>query len=178
MQGVWVQSLVGELRFCTPLGQSQPKNQNIKQKQYFSKYNKDFKNGPHGKKKELEKEWQRIKCKHSTTLYNIHFVYKGFHRKKDLQGSEGWAQLAYVFFVPSVNDLSPAQPELVTEGNLCVPHPELGASLGAQMVKNLPAMQEKWVRSLGRDNPLEKGMATSSSIPAWRIPWTEKPGGL
>ena len=43
---------------------------------------------------------------------------------------------------------------------------------------NLPEMQETWVRSLGRDNPLEKGMATHSSILAWRIPWTEEPGRL
>ena len=48
----------------------------------------------------------------------------------------------------------------------------------AQTVKNLPAMQETQVRSLGWDDPLEKGMATHSSILAWRIPWTEEPGGL
>ena len=52
------------------------------------------------------------------------------------------------------------------------------ASLVAQTVKNLPAMQETWVPSLGREGPLEKGMATHPSIPAWRIPWTEEPGGL
>ena len=46
------------------------------------------------------------------------------------------------------------------------------------MVKNLPAVQEIWVQSLGQEDPLEKGMATHSSIPAWRIPWTEEPGGL
>ena len=51
------------------------------------------------------------------------------------------------------------------------------ASLVSHMVKNLPAMQENWVPSLGRDDPLEKGMATLSSILAWRIPQTEKPGG-
>ena len=51
------------------------------------------------------------------------------------------------------------------------------ASLVAQMVKNLPAMLETWVRSLGREDTLEKEMATHSSILAWRIPWTEKPGG-
>ena len=49
------------------------------------------------------------------------------------------------------------------------------ASLVAQMLKNLPAMQETQVRSLGWDDPLEKGMATYSSILSWRIPWTEKP---
>ena len=52
------------------------------------------------------------------------------------------------------------------------------ASRVAQMVKNQLAMQETWVRSLGREDPLEKGMATHSSILGWRIPWTEKPGGL
>ena len=54
----------------------------------------------------------------------------------------------------------------------------LWASLVAQMVKNLPAMWEIWVWSLGQEDPLEKGMATHSSILAWRIPWTEKPGWL
>ena len=54
----------------------------------------------------------------------------------------------------------------------------LCASLVAQMLKNSPAMQETWVQSLGREDPLEKGMATHSSILAWRIPWTETPGGL
>ena len=48
----------------------------------------------------------------------------------------------------------------------------------AQMVKNLPVMQETWVQSLGWEDSLEKGMATHSSILAWRIPWTEEPGGL
>ena len=47
-----------------------------------------------------------------------------------------------------------------------------------EMVKNLPAMQETWVQSLGWDDPLEKGMATHSSILAWRIPWEEERGRL
>ena len=51
-------------------------------------------------------------------------------------------------------------------------------SLMAQLVKNLSAMQETRVQSLGWEDPLEKGMATHSSILAWRIPWTEEPGGL
>ena len=46
-----------------------------------------------------------------------------------------------------------------------------------QMVKNPPAMQETWVRSLGQEDPLEKGMATHSSILVWRISWTEEPVG-
>ena len=48
----------------------------------------------------------------------------------------------------------------------------------AQTVKNQPAMQENWVRSLGQEDPLEEEMATHSSILAWRIPWTEEPGRL
>ena len=48
----------------------------------------------------------------------------------------------------------------------------------AQVVKNLPAMQETQVQSLGQEDPLEKEMATYSGILAWRIPWTEEPGGL
>ena len=48
----------------------------------------------------------------------------------------------------------------------------------AQTAKNLLAMQEMWVQSLGWEDPLEKGKATNSSILAWRIPWTEEPGRL
>ena len=48
----------------------------------------------------------------------------------------------------------------------------------AQVVKNLPVMWETWVLSLGREDPLEKGTATHSSILVWRIPWTEEPGRL
>ena len=48
----------------------------------------------------------------------------------------------------------------------------------AQMVKNLPAMQKTWVRSLAWEDPLEKGMETYSNIIVWRFPWTEEPGGL
>ena len=51
------------------------------------------------------------------------------------------------------------------------------ASLEVQKVKNLPAVQEIWVQSLGREDPLEKGMATHYSILAGKIPWTEEPGG-
>ena len=53
-----------------------------------------------------------------------------------------------------------------------------GASLVAQRLKRLPAMWETWVPSLGQEDPLEKEMATHSSILAWRIPWTEELGGL
>ena len=81
-------------------------------------------------------------------------------------------------------------------GRHCYPHPQLRkqrpgeikrledmepqsqASLVAQMVKNLPAMQETWVPSLGQEDTLEEGMATHFSILAWRIPWTEEAGGL
>ena len=52
------------------------------------------------------------------------------------------------------------------------------SSLVTQMVKNPPAMQETWIQSLSQEDSLEKGMAIHSSILAWRIPWTEEPGGL
>ena len=48
----------------------------------------------------------------------------------------------------------------------------------AQMVKNMPSMQETWVRSLGQEDPLEKEMVPHSGILAWKIPWTREPGGL
>ena len=54
---------------------------------------------------------------------------------------------------------------------------KFGASLVAQMVKNLPAIQETQVQSLGWEDPLEKTMATYSSVLVWRISWTEEPGG-
>ena len=70
----------------------------------------------------------------------------------------------------------------VSEGSITLAIPDgsmlKGASLVAQMGKNLPAVQEMEVQSLGQDNPLEEGMATHSSILAWRIPCTEEPGGL
>ena len=55
---------------------------------------------------------------------------------------------------------------------------QVGASLVAQRLKRLPAIQESWVRSLGREDPLEREMATHSSILAWRIPWRHEPGRL
>ena len=54
----------------------------------------------------------------------------------------------------------------------------IGTSLVVQSVKKLPAVQETQVQSLGQEDPLEKEMATYSSILAWKIPWTEEPGGL
>ena len=52
------------------------------------------------------------------------------------------------------------------------------ASLVVQSVDNLPAIQKTWIQSLGQEDPLEEEMATHSSVLAWKIPWTEKPGGL
>ena len=59
-----------------------------------------------------------------------------------------------------------------------ISHEILEIFLLAQMVKNLPAMQVTWVQSLSQENPLEKGVATHSSILDWKIPWTEEPGRL
>ena len=66
----------------------------------------------------------------------------------------------------------------ITKYNLRVDNWGDRPSLVAQMVKNLPAMWETWVQSLGWEDPLEKGMATHSSILAWTIPWTEELGRL
>ena len=62
--------------------------------------------------------------------------------------------------------------------SLCRLACSLVALLVAQMVKNPPTTQETWVVSLGGEDPLEKGMATHSSIIAWRVPWSEEPGKL
>ena len=53
-----------------------------------------------------------------------------------------------------------------------------GGSFSKKKKKSMPAMQETWAQHLDKENPLEKEMATQSSILAWKIPWTEKPGGL
>ena len=74
--------------------------------------------------------------------------------------------------------LSPIKPHMTAENiyrNVCK---KIWASLVAQMVKNLPVVQAVWVRSLGQEDPLEKEIATHSSILVWRIPWTEEPSGL
>ena len=63
-------------------------------------------------------------------------------------------------------------------GYICIHIAGSWASLVAQLVKNPPAMQETWVRSLGWEDPLEKGKATHSSILAWRIPWTVESMGV
>ena len=72
-----------------------------------------------------------------------------------------------------------------TEGAKYLPNLTISASISisgtflvAESLKNLPAMQETQAQSLGREDPLEEGMATNSSILAWRIPWTEEPGRL
>ena len=90
--------------------------------------------------------------------------------------------------VPNVckNELSKRGVTILAKG--VDPHPQEevglllqngdGASLVAQTVETLPAMQEMWVQSSGWEDPLEKGIATYSSNLAWRIPWTEESGGL
>ena len=64
------------------------------------------------------------------------------------------------------------------EPHLMISLSNIRAFLVAQTVKNLPVMQETWVRLLGQKDPLENGMATNSNILAWRIPWTEEVGRL
>ena len=76
------------------------------------------------------------------------------------------------------NNKNPALTRLNNRAELLAHLMSLGASLVAQLVNNSPAMRETWVQSLGWEDPLEKEMATHSSILAWGIPWTEEPGGL
>ena len=66
----------------------------------------------------------------------------------------------------------------IADCSLLTPVLEDSASLVAQKVKNLPAMQKAWVQSLGWEDSMDKEMATHSGILAWRIPWTEEPGRL
>ena len=85
-------------------------------------------------------------------------------------------------FIPLTNTYWLSQihyvPDLVLSTGYTMVSVTVKASLVAQMVRNLPAMQEVWVHSLGWEEPLEKGMAIRSDILAWRIPWTEETGGL
>ena len=84
------------------------------------------------------------------------------------------AETAISVFIMSVGcTLAKTIRELFEEDDLLFPD-----FSGGQTVKNMPAMQETWVSSLGQEDPQEKGMPTHSSIPAWRIPWSEKTGGL
>ena len=81
-------------------------------------------------------------------------------------------KVAAVFSVPGI---SPALPPFISSfGGFFSFHPTTQVTFIAQMVKNLPVMQETQVQSLGQEDPLEKEMATHSSILAWRIPWTEE----
>ena len=66
----------------------------------------------------------------------------------------------------------------VLMGPLCASSVHLWTSVVTPMAKNLSPVQETWFQLMGWEDPLEKGMATHSSILAWRIPWTEEPGGL
>ena len=74
--------------------------------------------------------------------------------------------------------LLPTSPDISSQSFSWTFLPSVQASLVAQRLKCLPPMRETWVQSLGQEDPLEKEMATHSSIIAWRIPWMEKPGRL
>ena len=91
----------------------------------------------------------------------------------------GW-DILYLVSVPGAEQQwSELHPKVWTPGEgIGYPLQYSSASLVAQLVKNPPAVRETWVWSLGREDPLEEGMATHSSILAWRIPWTEEPGML
>ena len=109
------------------------------------------------------------------------FLPREFQGQRSLVGSSPWdhkvldmkEQLSTYHQDQNRGDQGEAYP-----GKLTLLESKPGAFLVAQRIKHLPAMQETWVRSLGWEDPLEKEMATHSSIPSWRIPWTEEPGRL
>ena len=120
----------------------------------------------HGSRKESDMTWQlnnnKPNCEHlQTTFLKVLSSLRGYV----LKNHSILIILKYSFYL---------------EGQIkCINFSlKYGASLVAQPVKNLPAMQETWVLFLGKEDPLEQGMATHSSILAWRIPGTEEPGGL
>ena len=93
----------------------------------------------------------------------------GGSKKEGPKGRRGW----------SYNKVaSSVEGSINRECTVCISLPTLPASLVPQTVKNLPAARETRVWSLDWEDPMEKGMATHSSILAWEIPWTEEPGGL
>ena len=87
-----------------------------------------------------------------------------------------WHIIIHSFIQPAPGEGK--HPTVVRWRHLVRPKCKERASLVAQRLKRLPAMRETWVRSLGREDPLEKEIATHSSTLARRIPWTEEPGGL
>ena len=111
-------------------------------------------------KNKIFKNYNYVKFKNKIKLKNNKIIKKNYKKEKETgcRGQRAW----------------------ITSGNLLFKSfsEQNWASLVAQTVKNPPAMQETWVWSLGWKDPLEKGMATHSSILAWRIPWTGEPDGL
>ena len=89
-----------------------------------------------------------------------------------------WQILAFALLHSVLQGKSACYSRCFLTSYFCIPVPYNGASLVVQTVKRPPAMQETQVRSLGQEGLLEKEMAAHSNILAWRIPWTEEPGGL
>ena len=103
-------------------------------------------------------------------LPTLVFLPGEFHGQRSLVGYRPWCHKGLDMAIPGLGS-SPGEA-------IGYPLQYSWASLVAQMVKNPPAMLETWIPSLGWEDLLEKGKATHSSILAWRIPWTETPGGL
>ena len=89
-----------------------------------------------------------------------------------------WQILAFALLHSVLQGKSACYSRCFLTSYFCIPVPYNGASLVVQTVKRPPAMQETQVRSLGQEDPLEKGVATHSSTLAWKIPWMENPCGL
>ena len=127
----------------------------------------------------VTKDWRIIYWKKEPTKLNIQYylndvkyVWKNLAKKKkeNINNSCLWEEGEMVIF-PFFKFLS-----IFSKFSIMIKR--YGAPLVAQTVKNLPAVQETWVRSLGGEDALEKGMAPHSNVLAWRILWTEESGGL
>ena len=107
----------------------------------------------------------------NTIFFKKFFLGLGAFSSVPAAAPSSW-HLSYPMLTACIPSISPTVLE-TPEGRDCLFH-----QCSAQMIENLPAMWETQVRSLGREDPLEMGMATHNSFLVWRIPWTEEPGGL
>ena len=141
---------------------SGPKNQNIKQKQYYNKFNKDLK-----KWSIFLKNLKKAPPNQLMIILEKHFIsYVSVRERASLDSSVGKESACNAGDPGSILGSGRSAGERIG-----YPLQYSWASLMTQLVKNPPAMWETWVQSLGWEDPLDKGKATHSSTLAWRIPW-------
>ena len=119
---------------------------------------------------------------HRISLWKVGSVF-AIIQTRVIWGRYYWGTILHLLAIPLLSQYDNSDHQIVPPGkSVLKPSRAVGtvhsAPLVAEMVKNLPSMWDTKVRSLGREIPLKEGMATYSSILAWRSPWTEEPGGL